>query len=246
MGFWIIAGLAAFILGLSKGGMPAMAILAVPLLSLYMDPILAAGLLLPLYMIADCYAVYLFRKAFSRRNLMILLPSSVFGIIGGYFAVSTVPTNAIKLLLAFIGFAYLANAIFKRLRKREGPPRPADVPRGVVFGALAGLTSYIAHAGGPPYQAYVLPQKLEKMAYLGTTTIFFTCVNIMKMPAFVLAGQLTWETLMQVLWLVPLALGGAWSGAQISRWLPQKVFFAFVEIALGLVSFKLLSDVLLS
>jgi uncharacterized membrane protein YfcA len=109
MAFWIVAGLAAFILGLSKGGMPVVSILAVPLLALFMDPALAAGLLLPLYLVADSYAVYLFRKAFSVRNLKILLPAAFVGVLLGYFAVSLVPGDAVKLLLAAIGFSYLAS-----------------------------------------------------------------------------------------------------------------------------------------
>ncbi len=244
--FWFLAGLAAFLLGLSKGGMPAVAVLSVPLLSLVMDPILAAGLLLPLYLVADWYAIYLFRKAFSVRNLKILLPAGAIGVLAGFFAVSNVPTDAVKLLLAVIGLSYVANAFVKRLRKGDVPPRPADVPRGLFWGSLAGLTSYIAHSGAPPYQTYVLPQKLEKMVYLGTTTIFFASVNLLKLPTFVLAGQMTWDSLSQAVWLAPFALLGAWSGAQISRLLPERIFFFLVEIALGLVSLKLLYEVIVS
>ncbi|MEO0382968.1 MAG: sulfite exporter TauE/SafE family protein [Pseudomonadota bacterium] len=244
MTFWIVAGLAAFILGLSKGGMPVVAILSVPLLSLLMDPAQAAGLLLPLYLIADCYALYLFRKAFSVRNLKILIPAVGVGVVIATFAVSSVPANGVKLLLALIGFSYLFNAIGKRLLQREVEPKPADVPRGLFWGTLAGITSYIAHSGGPPYQAYVLPQKLEKMTYLGTTAIVFACLNWMKVPAYIYVGQMHWQSIQQALWLAPFALLGAWSGAQISRLLPEKIFFLLIEIALGLVSIKLLYEVL--
>ncbi|MBO6675508.1 MAG: sulfite exporter TauE/SafE family protein [Rhizobiales bacterium] len=244
MTFWIVAGLAAFILGLSKGGMPVVAILSVPLLSLLMDPALAAGLLLPLYLIADCYALYLFRKAFSVRNLKILIPAVGVGVLIATFAVSSVPADGVKLLLALIGFSYLFNTIRKRLAQREVEPKPADVPRGLFWGTLAGITSYIAHSGGPPYQAYVLPQKLEKMSYLGTTAIVFACLNWMKVPAYIYVGQMNWQSIQQALWLAPFALLGAWSGAQISRLLPEKIFFLLIEIALGLVSVKLLFEVL--
>jgi len=241
--FWIAAGAAAFLMGLSKGGVPMIALLSVPLLSLYMDPALAAGLLLPIYIVADAYAVYLFRKAFSRRNLMILLPGALVGILVGYSAVSLVPGDAVKLLLVGIGLSYLFTALRQRIAKTEVPARPADVPRGIVWGTLAGLTSYISHAGGPPFQAYVLPQKLDKMVYLGTTTIFFSVVNLVKVPPFVLAGQITWDSLGQAVWLAPLALLGAWSGATVSRLMPEKLFFLLVEVALAVVSLKLLYEV---
>ncbi|GGE37682.1 sulfite exporter TauE/SafE family protein [Actibacterium pelagium] len=244
MDFWIVAGLAAFLLGVSKGGVPMIAMLAVPLLSLYMDPAIAAGLLLPLYNLADVYAVYLFRKAFSVRNLKIMLPGATVGILTGFATVTVVPPDAVKLLLAGIGLTYLFNTMRHRFARREVPIKPADVPRGIFWSTLAGLTSYISHAGGPPFQAYVLPQRLDKMVYLGTVTIFFAFVNLMKVPPYIIAGQLTWESVQQVAWLSPMALLGAWSGASISRVMPEKAFFLMIEIALGLVSLKLLHEVL--
>ena len=244
MTFWIVAGLAAYLMGLSKGGVPMIAMLSVPLMSLYMDPAFAAGLLLPIYVVADCYAVYLFRNAFSRRNLKILLPGAIAGILVGYFAVAYVPGDAAKLLVAGIGLSYLVNALRARFASTPPPPRPADLPRGLFWGTLAGLTSYISHAGGPPFQAYVLPQRLDKMVYLGTTTIFFTIVNLLKVPPFILAGQITTESVLQAAWLAPLALLGAWSGAAIARILPEKFFFILIEVALAVVSLKLLYEVL--
>lgn len=245
MEFWIVAGLAAFLMGLSKGGVPMISMLAVPLMSLFMDPAHAAGLLLPIYIVADSYAVYLFRRAFSRRNLKILLPGAVVGILVGFLTVSSIPGDAVKLLVAGIGISYLANALRGRLSKRPVPKRPADVPRGLFWGALAGLTSYLSHAGGPPFQAYVLPQKLDKMVYLGTVTIFFAIMNLLKLPAFIMAGQITWASFQQAIWLAPAALAGAWSGAAISRVLPEWFFFLLIELALAVVSAKLAYEVLL-
>lgn len=242
--FWIIAGLAAYLMGLSKGGVPMIAILSVPLLSLFMDPALAAGLLLPIYITTDMYAVYLFRKAFSVRNLKILLPAGACGVGLGFLAVSYVPGDAIKLLVAGIAMSYLLYSLRRRVSKREFPPKPADMPRGLIWGALSGLTSYISHAGGPPYQAYVLPQRLDKLTYLGTTTIFFSAVNLLKVPPYIVAGQITSDSVGQAVWLIPCALAGAWSGARIARLLPERVFFLLVEIALAGVSVKLVWEVL--
>ncbi|MDV7141159.1 sulfite exporter TauE/SafE family protein [Tropicimonas sp. TH_r6] len=245
MEFWLVAGLAAYLMGLSKGGVPMISMLAVPLMTLFMDPAHAAGLLLPIYIVADWYAIYLFRKAFSVRNLKIMLPGAVIGVLTGYVAVAHVPGDFVKLLVAGIGLSYLFNSLRARFASAEPAAREADVPRGLFWGALAGLTSYISHAGGPPFQAYVLPQKLDKMVYLGTTTIFFAAVNLMKFPPFILAGQVTWDSFLQALWLAPAALAGAWSGALIARILPPKVFFLLIEVALAVVSLKLLYEVFL-
>jgi len=243
MEFWIIAAVAAFMMGLSKGGVPMLAMLSVPLMSLFMDPAMAAGLLLPLYIIADWYAVYLFRKAFSARNLKIMLPGAMAGIIGAFFAVTVVPGDMIKLLVAGIGFYYLAVTLRARFSNSVPPPREADVPRGLAWGTVAGFTSYISHAGGPPFQAYVLPQRLDKMVYLGTVTIFFSVVNLLKVPPYIMAGQITGASLGEAVWLAPFALAGAWSGSKVARWMPEKVFYLLVEVALAVVSAKLVWEV---
>lgn len=245
MSFWIVAGLAAYLMGLSKGGIPMIAMLSVPLMSLFMDPALAAGLLLPIYIVADMYAVYLFRKAYSAKNLKILLPGAVVGILVGFFAVAYVPKDAVKLLVAGIAISYVAKSVRDRLSRQETPARAADPRRGVFWGLVAGFTSYISHAGGPPFQAYVLPQRLDKLVYLGTTTIFFAIVNLLKVPPYILAEQITWESAAKAAWLAPMALAGAWSGAAISRILPAKVFFLLVEVSLAAVSIKLISEVIL-
>lgn len=244
MTFWMIAGLAAFLMGLSKGGVPMIALLAVPLMSIYLDPAQAAGLLLPLYIVADGYAIYLFRRSVSWRNLAILLPGATVGIAVGFAAVSRVSPDFVRLLVAGIGVAYLVTSLRQRLGRAEPAPRPADVPCGVFWGSLAGFTSYLAHAGGPPFQAYVLPQKLDKMVYLGTNAIFFAIVNLTKVPPFVMAGQITLSSLQTGLWLAPLALAGAATGAAISRRLSQKAFFLLVEVALAVVSVRLVYEVL--
>ncbi|WP_071674013.1 sulfite exporter TauE/SafE family protein [Nioella nitratireducens] len=243
MDYWIVAFIAAYLMGLSKGGVPMIAILSVPLMSLFMDPAHAAGLLLPIYIVADMYAVWLFRKDFSVRNLAILLPPAILGIAIAYFTVTLVPVWTMKLLVAAIGIYYLFNAVRKRLSRQEHPARPADVPRGVFWGTLTGITSYIAHAGGPPYQSYVLPQRLSKMTYLGTNAIFFSAVNLLKVLPFILAGQITWDSAGQAVWLAPAALLGAWSGSRITRHLPERAFFLLIEIALAVVSAKLVYEV---
>ena len=110
--FWIAAGLATWFVGASKGGLPMIAMLGVPILSVFTTP---AGLLLPMYILADLYAVWLFRGQYSARNLAILIPASALGIGAAFFFVSRVPPEAGKLLVALIGLGYLADALRKRL-----------------------------------------------------------------------------------------------------------------------------------
>ncbi len=239
--FWIAASIGAVLVGMSKGGLPVVALLSVPILSLVMDPAAAAGLLLPVYIFSDMFGVWLYRHEFSRRNLAILIPASAIGILVGFLTVAVVTSDAVKLAVAAVGFYYLGFRLVRRLRK-EIAPRPADIPRGLFWGSIAGFTSYIAHAGGPPFQAYVLPQKLPKMVFAGTSTILFTVINLMKLPPYVLAGQITMESFGTVVFLGPLAALGAFAGYRLTTLLPEKVFFLFIELALFAISVRLLWD----
>ncbi|ANT59627.1 hypothetical protein AYJ57_04150 [Salipiger sp. CCB-MM3] len=241
-GFWIAAALATYCVGASKGGLPMIAMLGVPILSLFTTPAAAAGLLLPMYILADLYALWLFRGEFSRRNLTILIPAAALGILLAFLCISRVPPEAGKLLVALVGVYYLGDALRRRL-VRDSRARPADVPRGLFWGALAGFTSYVSHAGGPPFQAYTLPQKLSKMRFAGTAAILFACINWMKLPPYVLAGQVTWGSLGHVALLAPVALFGAWSGHRLVRWLPERAFFAAINTALALLTLRLLWEV---
>ncbi|MDF0603469.1 sulfite exporter TauE/SafE family protein [Psychromarinibacter sp. C21-152] len=240
--FWILTVIGSVMVGMSKGGLPIVAMLAVPLLSFIMPPATAAGLLLPVYIISDGYGVWLYRRQFSARNLKILIPAAAIGIALGFSTVAFVPGDAVKLAVGGIGLYYLADKLNRR-RNPHAPPRPADVPRGLFWGSIAGFTSYISHAGGPPFQAYTLPQQMPKMVFAGTATIMFAVVNLMKVPPYILAGQITWDSFSATLWLAPAALIGAWSGYRLTQILPEKLFFAFVETALFLVSAKLVWDV---
>ncbi|MBY6004198.1 sulfite exporter TauE/SafE family protein [Salipiger bermudensis] len=240
--FWIAAAVATLFVGMSKGGLPMVAMLGVPILSVFIPPPAAAGLLLPMYILADIYAVWLFRGYYSARNLKILIPAAAIGIFVAFLLISRVPVEATKLVVALIGLGYLGDALRKRLAG-DFAARPADVPRGLFWGALAGFTSYISHAGGPPFQAYTLPQKMPKMMFAGTATITFACINWMKLPPYILAGQLDWQSLKQVAVLAPLALFGAWTGYRLTRWLPERAFFVLVNVALGLLCLKLLVEV---
>lgn len=240
--FWLLAILSTFIVGTSKGGLPGVGVMAVPVLALAISPVTAAGLLLPLYIVSDMYGLWLYRREFDMRNLRILVPAAAIGIGVGWALAHVTNTNMVKLMVAIIGFWYCADALWKR--GHTLPAKPADVPRGLFWGSLAGFTSFVSHAGGTPFQMYVLPQRLPKMVYAGTATICFAIINLLKLPPYWLLGQVNMHSLKTCLFLSPVAIFGAWAGYHLTRMLPEKMFFRFVEVSLFLLSLKLLWDVI--
>jgi uncharacterized protein len=240
--FWVMAAIATFLVGASKGGLPGVGILGVPILAQAVSPVYAAGFLLPLYIVSDWYGLWLYRRNYDAWNIKLITLSACIGIAIGWATAQYNNEALVKLIVAAIGLWYTADLVWKRLHKAAIVARPADVPRGIFWGALAGFTSFVAHAGGTPYQMFVLPQKLDKMTYAGTATITFAFVNMLKLPPYFFLGQTNLASLEKDIFLAPVALIGAWAGYRFTRLLFEQTFFRLVEIALFLFSLKLLWD----
>lgn len=238
--FYVIACLASFVVGASKGGLPMVGVLSVPLLAQVMDPIAAAALLLPVYIISDWVGLWAYRRDYDRRNLAITVPAMIFGVGIGWATAHVVPERMVTLLVGLIGIFYCVNAVLKR---NVTEARPADIPRGVFWGTIAGVTSFVSHTGGPPWQIYVLPQKLPKMVFAGTSTIAFAIINAVKLLPYWALGQFNTGNIELALMLSPVAVVGAIVGYKATALIPQKQFFQLVEIALAVLSVKLIFDV---
>jgi hypothetical protein len=239
--FFLVAGVAAFFVGASKGGLPMVGVLGVPLLALVMPPVAAAALLLPVYIVSDMVGLWAYRREYSPRNLIILLPSMVFGVGLGWATAHITEDWMVTLLVGIVGIYYCASIV---LRKANAPPKPADIPRGLFWGTIAGFTSFVSHTGGPPYQAYVLPQKLPKMMFAGTSTIVFAIINLVKVVPYWALGQFNLGNLEVAAMLSPVAVAGALAGYKLTSVIPEKLFYRLVEVALFVVSLKLVYEAL--
>jgi len=239
--FYLLAALAAFTVGLSKGGLPLIGMLGVPLMALSISPIVAAAMLLPIFVLSDMFGLYVYRRAFDRRNLAILIPAATLGIAIGWATASITREWLVTLIVGVIGLSYCINALITR---GGGAAKPADIPRGVFWGAISGFTSFVSHSGAPPYQMYVLPQRLDKMTFAGTSTIFFAVVNAIKLIPYWALGQFTTGNLKVAAVLAPVAVAGTFLGFRLVKIIPERAFFRFVEVALAVVSVKLIFDAL--
>ena len=124
-------------------------------------------------------------------------------------------------------------------KKRDTSPAPVDLKKGIFWGTLSGFTSFVAHAGGPPFQVYTLPQKLPKMVFAGTTTLVFAVVNLAKVIPYSSIYPYTVETFKISAMLLPVAAIGTVAGKKLIERLSEKIFFLIVQIAIFLISIKL-------
>ena len=236
------AALAAGMVGLSKGGLPTIGMLSVPILSLFMSPINAVVMLLPIYIISDMVGLWLYRKNFSAINLKILIPAGLGGVLVGWLTASLVSDAAVKMMVGLMGVGFVLNAWIKR--KNEQAARPASWGQGSLWGMVAGFASFISHAGGPPFQVYLLPQKLPKIVFAGTSTLFFTAINLVKLAPYHQLRPYDTEQMMGAVVLIPFALIGTVVGAYLTRKIADEWFFKAVQIGLLAISLKLIADAL--
>ena len=236
------AALAAGMVGLSKGGLPTIGMLSVPILSLFMSPINAVVMLLPIYIISDMVGLWLYRKNFSAINLKILIPAGLGGVLVGWLTASLVSDTAVKLMVGLMGVGFVLNAWIKR--KNEQAASPTSWGRGSLWGVIAGFASFISHAGGPPFQVYLLPQKLPKLVFAGTSTLFFTAINLVKLAPYHQLRPYDTEQMMGAVVLIPFALIGTVVGAYLTRKITDEWFFKAVQIGLLAISLKLIADAL--
>ncbi|SDJ08486.1 hypothetical protein SAMN05216189_1012100 [Pseudomonas delhiensis] len=231
--FLLVAIPAVLLTGVSKGGFGgALGGIAVPLMALAMPPTQAAALMLPILCMADVTGLRRFYGKWDVRNLKIMLPGALLGVAVGALSFGLLSERFIALLIGGIAIAFvLLNALVSRAAAQ---PKPAAVGKGVVLSGIAGFTSFVAHAGGPPVMMYLLPQQLEKVRYIATVNCFFLLTNAIKLVPYALLGQFTWHNLGTSLLLAPIVVLGVWLGI----WLQDKVnHLWFYRIArLGLLA----------
>ena len=208
--FYLVAIPAVLITGISKGGFGGLALFAVPLLSLVIPPIQAVGIMLPILLAMDISSVYTYRSSWDKRNLLILLPAAVIGIGIATLTASFIKDDHVRLIVGIIAVLFSLNYWFKggATAQQKTPTKKI----GFLMGSLSGYSSFIAHAGGPAFQLFVLPQKLDRKLYAGTAVMFFAALNVIKLIPYTYLGLLDTANLFTSLVLIPLAPLGIFLG----------------------------------
>lgn len=235
---WVVACLASFVVGLGKGGVPVITATAVPILSLVMSPVVAAGLLLPVFIVSDMFGLYAYRKLYHAKVLKLMLIALPVGVLIGYLTASSIPEVGVTLVIGLVGASF-ALAMIAGLQS-AAEKRPARTKPGLFWGTIAGFTSFVSHSGATPFQVYALPLGMDKMTFAGTMIIAFAYINIIKLVPYFMLGQLSVQNLQAAAVLLLPALVGVFTGIRIVRWMPEKLFFQLIVWALLLVSLRLI------
>ena len=248
--FWVTAVLAVILVGIAKAGFGGGAgLIATPLLALTIPVTEAAALLLPLLIIIDMISVYHYWGKFDRHSIRLMVPSAAVGIlIGGlFFGAFSSNERVLKLGIGLLAVAFVLFQLFRSQILGQLAGKRPSTTNGIFFSTLAGFTSTLAHAGGPPATIYLLPQKLPRQLFVGTTVIFFAAVNLIKLIPYSLLGLLKVGNVTTILILSPLCylgvrLGIYLNGRFTDKWLNRLIYSLLFLTGIQLISGRSLLD----
>lgn len=163
--FYILAFLAILIAGIAKSGFGGgLGVLSVPLMALVISPVQAAAILLPVLCFMDVINIWHYRKLWDKTNIKILLPAGLVGVLIGTFTFRYLSEGYIRIIIGLVAVMFTFNFFRK---KTEGTVTKPDPVKGSFWGVLAGFVSFGVHAGGPPANVFLLPQRLDKTIFVG-------------------------------------------------------------------------------
>jgi uncharacterized membrane protein YfcA len=175
----VVAFAGVFLICFMKGAFGGgFSIIGIPLLSVVMDPLTAGALLAPLFIAMDLFALRYWKPStWSKPDLSVLVPALIVGIALGYLLFRFLDHKAVAIVMALITLTF---AVLWFLGGGEVTIRPRSTPKAIAAGFGAGVTTMVAHSGGPPLAMYLLPLGMTKELYAGTTSLFFTVGNAIK------------------------------------------------------------------
>jgi uncharacterized protein len=241
--FYLVTVVAVCLLGLSKGGFFGLGIMALPLMSLYVPPLQAAAIVVPVVLVQDVLTVWSYRKTWSAWNLKVMMPGMAAGIAAGTLLAASLAPAHIRLLIGLLAaFFVLRHWLSRRFAVIAAHPNAVT---GAVIGALGGFTTLLANAGGPVWQIHLLPQNLDKFTYAGTLAMLFAASNLIKVPAYGALGQMTADNLLTGAFMLPVAIASNYLGIWLVRRISTELFFRIAYLLMFVIAVELMRSSLI-
>lgn len=238
----ILAGFAILFIGISKAGFGGgLGILVTPGVALAFPPTEAIAILLPLLSAGDAFSLYHYWGKWEKANVRYLIPGAFVGIVCGIGLIGILSDRALGQAIGAICCTFVAFQWAREYLRNGALVYQPKQWHGNLCGWFAGVTSTIAHAAGPLVTIFLLPQRLDKEIFVGTTVLIFALINWLKFPFFIWKGLIRQHTLLMDLYFLPLIPLGVWLGVWMNRHLPQKTFTHIVYVIVLITGIELVS-----
>ena len=234
-----LLALSAMFTGMSKVGVPGVSLLAIPFMAIIFGGKQSTGVLLPILMMADFFAIAYYRRHAQWKYLVKILPWAFVGLGLALWVGKIVNEQQFKELISIVVFICIGLMIW-RDRKKDKQYIPDNLWFAAMMGVLGGFASMIGNAGGPIFAIYLLAMKLPKNNFIGTTAWFFIIINFSKFPLHLFVWKtISWSTLTIDLVTFPAVAIGALLGVWFVKILPEKTYRTFVFIVTAISAFIL-------
>lgn len=241
--FYAAAIPAVILVGLSKGGFGgAVGFVGVPLMALAMPPVQAAAILLPILCLMDIVSVWTWWGVYDRKMLVDMMPGAVIGIGLGWLTAALVTEEMVRLIVGAVALIFVLRWLYLQFHHGSDHAAAPNRIAAAFWGTVAGFTSFVAHVGGPPFQVYALPIRLDPKVLSGTSAIFFAATNALKLIPYFALGQFDTANLTASAVLMPLAPLATIAGAWLVRRMRPEIFYPFTYATVAVVAVKLLWD----
>ena len=204
----VIIAVLGFLIGIAKGGFGGLGALLTPLLALVLPVASAVGVLLPMLMVGDAFAVYMYWKEWDFDLVKRMLPAGIMGALAGTALLSWLSADGLRTILGIFVLILVAYKFLSdRIQSLKYEPRAWHAP---AAGFVAGVASGMFNNGGPTFNSYLLLQKLTARTFIATSAIYFALLNIIKVPGFLYTGVLDVPLLFSLWWVFPFIPIGIW------------------------------------
>lgn len=237
---WLLAAVAAALVGLSKTGIPGVSIPSIWLMAEAFGPDarLSVGAITPLLVVADVFAVAFYRRHAQWKMLWRLCPFVIAGMIPAMVLLGYASNAVMKPVLGWLILIVLTLELCRQRFQWQ------NVPHAWWFlgsmGFLAGFGTALGNAAGPVMGLYLVAVGLPKEQFMGTSAWFFFLVNVSKIPFYIGLEMVTVQTTLFDLWLVPVVVLSSLLGAAILPRIPQRLFNATVMILAAVGAVRLI------
>jgi uncharacterized membrane protein YfcA len=243
--FFLIAGPAVMFAGISKGGFGSGAAFAASsVLALVIEPGLALGVMLPMLMLIDVSTLRPYWGKWDKRAAVLLIFGGLPGVALGAALYTVADPDVFRFLIGAISLGFVAWQSARAIGWVRAAEHVMPVWAGALAGVVAGFTSFVSHAGGPPAAVYLLSLRIDKTRFQATTVLVFWAINIAKFIPYAALGMFTIQTGIANLVLAPFALLGAALGVHAHRMVPERLFFGITYVLLSVTGVKLIWDAL--
>lgn len=245
----IVIGVAAVLIGLSKGGLGGtIVVIITPVLALVLPPKDAkdaVGLSLPLLLLGDAFAVTMFWKKWDWPLIRRLLPGLIAGIVVGSILLPLLSPQAVRISIAVMVLVFCGYKLFEPRLRKVLETRKTDTDKSAwwnapLFAGTSGVASTVANAGGPIISVYFLMERLTPLPYIGTSALYFALANTLKIPGLINAGVLRMDMMLRVAWAAPLVPVGVWLGKVIVNYVSAQSFEKMIIALLFVAAIVLL------